>query len=251
MRWKAHFHNKEEEVNEVPENYDLKSLNFPPQIKGLSAFENDKFNLLNIIKFRKVQSEFQRKLKEDKQLINSESKTLNLYQLENEQHNKLLKDSITTTYSVVNKNIGKQINLEGKNIVKDKTIANRILVNGHDEFFISLKDRKPNFTNNPKTRLINLVKNEISRLSKSILDKINNKIRNTTSLNQWKDKSEVINWFNEKEERSNHTFTVFDINLQISPTKNPRVCQNKSIKKKKRLFTILQNLFFLKNKKHG
>ena len=123
----------------------------------------------------------------------------------------MLKDSITTTYKKVNKKIVKQINLEGKNIVKDKTIANRILVNGHDECFISLKDHKPNFTNNPKTRLINPAKNEIGRLSKSILDKINNKLRNTTRLNQWKDTSEVINWFNKIEEKSKHTFIVFEI----------------------------------------
>ena len=34
----------------------------------------------------------------------------------------------------------KQINLEGKIIIKDKTIANRMLVNGHDKCFKSLKD---------------------------------------------------------------------------------------------------------------
>ena len=89
MRWKAHFYSKYEEAKEVPENYGFKSLNCPPQIKELSAFKNELFNLLNIIKFRKVQSEFQRKLKEDIKLINSESKTLifadkatNLYKLE-------------------------------------------------------------------------------------------------------------------------------------------------------------------------
>ena len=76
MRWKAHFYNKDEEENEVPKNYGLKSLNCQPQIKEFSAFENELFNLLNIIKFRKVQSKFQRKLKKDIQLINCESETL-------------------------------------------------------------------------------------------------------------------------------------------------------------------------------
>ena len=123
----------------------------------------------------------------------------------------MLKDSITTTYKKVNKNIGKQINLEGTNIVKDKTIGKRILVNGYDERFISVKDHKPNFTNNTKTRLINPAKDESGRLSKSILNKINNKLRNATSLNQWKDTSEVIKWFSKTEENSKHTFIVFDI----------------------------------------
>ena len=59
--------------------------------------------------------------------------------------------------------------------------------------------------------LINSAKNEIGRLSKSILDKINSKLRNTTSLNQWKDTSEVINWVNKIEEKCKHTFMVFDI----------------------------------------
>ena len=147
-----------------------------------------------------------------------------------EEYDKLLKDSITTTYKKLNKKIGKQISLDGKNIVKDEIIANRILVNGHDECFISPKDHKPDFTNNPKTRL-NPSKNEIDRLRKSILDKINNKLRNTTSLNQWKDKSEVVNWFNKIEEKSKHTFIVFDVKdfyTSIS-TKSPRVCQSKSI----------------------
>ena len=49
-----------------------------------------------------------------------------------------------------------------------------------------------------------------SILKKSILDKINNKLRNTTRLNHWKDTSEVINWFN-KIEKSKHAFIVFDI----------------------------------------
>ena len=44
------------------------------------------------------------------------------------------------------------MNLEGKNIAKDKTIANRILVNSRNECFISLKDHKPNFMSKPKTK---------------------------------------------------------------------------------------------------
>ena len=84
-------------------------------------------------------------------------------------------------------------------------------MNSHNECLISLKDHKPNFTNNLKTRHINPGKNESGRLSKSILDKINNKLINTTRLNQWKDTSEVINWFNKTEEKSKHTFKVLDI----------------------------------------
>ena len=81
----------------------------------------------------------------------------------------------------------------------------------HLETSSDLKDHNPNFTNNPKTRLINPAKNEISRLSKSNLDKISKKLRNTARLNQWKDTSEVINWFNKIEEERKHTFIVANI----------------------------------------
>ena len=126
----------------------MKSLNYPPQIKELSPFENELFNLLKIIKFREVQSEFQRKLKQDIQRINSESKTITfadktttIHQREKEHYKKLLKDSITTTCKKVNGKIGKQINVEGKSIIKDKTIGNRILQNSYDECFISRTSR--------------------------------------------------------------------------------------------------------------
>ena len=45
------FLHKEEEVHEIPENYGLKSLNCPPQIEELSAFENELFNLLILFNF--------------------------------------------------------------------------------------------------------------------------------------------------------------------------------------------------------
>ncbi len=77
--------------------------------------------------------------------------------------------------------------------------------------FITLKDHKENFENNPKCRLINPAKSEIGRISKKILEKINTTIRNTTSLNQWKNSLSVINWFNNVQDKQQHTFIIFDI----------------------------------------
>ena len=58
-----------------------------------------------------------------------------------------------------------------------------------------LKDHKPNFQNNPIVRLLNPAKNELSRISKTILNKINVNLRNSLHLNQWKNTHEVIDWF--------------------------------------------------------
>ena len=67
-----------------------------------------------------------------------------------------------------------------------KEVIKRIFLNGKQNCFITLKDHKPNFQNNPAVRLLNPIKNEFGRISKTILDKINVNLRNSLHLNQWK-----------------------------------------------------------------
>ena len=55
MRQEIYFYNKEEEINEIHKSYSLKNLDCSPQIKELSAFKNELFNLLNILKFKIMQ----------------------------------------------------------------------------------------------------------------------------------------------------------------------------------------------------
>ena len=63
----------------------------------------------------------------------------------------------------------------------------------------------------PTVRLINPAKNEIGRISKVILDKINSSLIEQLKVNQWKNTQNVIEWFTKIEEKSNHKFIVFDI----------------------------------------
>ena len=137
--------------------------------------------------------------------------TSNLYKLKKEQYQKMLNDSITTTYKKASDNIHNKINTDGKKLMKDKDILNRMLTNGKNECFITLKDHKPNFKNNPKARLINLAKKEIGRISKNIIDKINHQLRDSLRINQWKDTSEVIEWFLKIPDKNRYKFAIFDI----------------------------------------
>ena len=77
--------------------------------------------------------------------------------------------------------------------------------------FITLKDHKPNFGNNPKCRLINPAKSEIGMISKKCLDKINKVIRSKANLHQWRNTSEVISWFKNIPNKYNCKFIKFDI----------------------------------------
>ena len=78
--------------------------------------------------------------------------------------------------------------------------------------FITLNDHKPNFTTNPKCRLINPSKSELRKVSKFLIEKVNTIIRITHSLvNQWRETGTVTNWFKNIDNKSNCIFMQFDI----------------------------------------
>ena len=68
-----------------------------------------------------------------------------------------------------------------------------------------------NFQSNPKFRLINPAITELGKVSKVVLDDINNRIRNIINVNQWNNSNSVIEWFNSLENKSNCIFLSFDI----------------------------------------
>ena len=70
-----------------------------------------------------------------------------------------------------------------------------MFINVTNRCFIILKDHKPNFLNNMRTRLLNTAKNKLGRITKVLLDKINLNLRNGAKVNQWKSTSDVISLF--------------------------------------------------------
>ena len=86
-----------------------------------------------------------------------------------------------------------------------------MFVNGKQNCFIILKHRKPNFQNNSMVRLLNPAKNELGRISKTILDKINVNLRDSRHLNQWKNTQEVIDWFKGIDNKQQYKLIMFDI----------------------------------------
>ena len=67
--------------------------------------------------------------------------------------------------------------------MESKTALARTFINCKNNCFITLKDHKEFFLNNPETRLLNPAKNEPGRISKAILDKINLNLQNGTKVN--------------------------------------------------------------------
>ena len=109
-----------------------------------------------------------------------------MYRITKEEYNKMRRNAITSTYKKANENIKKRINEKGKEIVKKSfdNIIDRMDINAESNCFITIKDHKENFLNNPKVRLIYPAKNELGRISKTILDNINMKLFQATKINQ-------------------------------------------------------------------
>ena len=170
MRWKAIYFSEGKERRNQTEWYGLKSKIRSGKVNELVPFEKDLIALVKNVKFRKVKNHFQKKLQHDIKMIRTSGKTLtfadktnNMYRLSKDQYNMLLNNSITSTYKKSNNNIKKKINISGRNILKDKEVLRRMDIKGESNCFITLKDHKENFQNNPSLRLINPAKNENKR----------------------------------------------------------------------------------------
>ena len=81
-------------------------------------------------------------------------------------------NSITSTYKKANNKIKKQINMAGKNLMRDKEAIKRMK---EGSSFITIKYHKENFHNHPTARVANPAENEPGRILKLIPDKINKK----------------------------------------------------------------------------
>ena len=101
--------------------------------------------------------------------------------------------------------------MEAKNIAKKNQLSDRIECLTKTSAFITLKDHKDNFQSSLHCRLINPSKSELGKVSKSILENINQHLVKLLHVNQWKNSASVIEWFWNIEDKKNCTFIKFDI----------------------------------------
>ena len=176
MRWRAYFYLHPEVQRTSKENHGFNSRQSPPQVPELISFENRMLNLIQSIKFKKPKCKFQKKLatdassiKKSEDLFVPAEKTTNFYKMDPNSYNELLHKNVTKTYKKVPAKVVHNIQNEAKGIAEKLNLADRINTTAQREAFITLKDHKPNFQNNPSCRLINPSKSEIRKISKNIL----------------------------------------------------------------------------------
>ena len=88
----------------------------------------------------------------------------------------LLTDNIYKTYKKAEYDICNRINKEARTIADNYGVSERVDCLAKSNAFVSLKDHKPNFSSNPKCRLINPAKSGIGKISKYFLEQPNSKV---------------------------------------------------------------------------
>ena len=146
-------------------------------------------------------------------IIVSSDKTSNLYYMNPNKYKKLMKNSITSEYSIDNENTINIINNEAADILRKQTSLKNKRVPKYEinEAFITIKDHKTNFPHDISCRTINSSKTHLGKLSKAILQKHIAIIRKKSMLRQWKNSDEVIEWFEKIENKNHKCFVSFDI----------------------------------------
>ena len=174
--------------------------------------------MIQNIKFKDTKCKFQKELFNDVNKINKSNmlfvaadKTTNFYKMDPKSYNDLLDKNVTKTYKTIPAETVCNIENEAKSIAEKLNLADRINTTAQREAFVTLKDHKPNFENNPTCRLINPSKSEIGRVSKQILDRINTKVIEATRVNQWKNTKSVLYCFNQVTDKSQYSFIAFDV----------------------------------------
>ena len=218
IRWRTFFFLNPDIKTEDKETYGFRSTKSPPQIPEFKEFEDGMLDLVQNVEFKNTSTPFQKQLstdisniKKSDKLYVAADKTTNFYKLKPDQYNKLMKQNINKNYNKSSTPSVKQNATEDKAIATTLGISDRIDTTAQNQAFLTLKDHKPNFNNNPSCRLINPCKTEIGKISKHILVRINSNILKAANHNQWKNTDEVIHWFNNVDSKHKSSFICFDI----------------------------------------
>ena len=101
---------------------------------------------------------------------------------------------------------------EDKKSAEDlQIIDRRIHKTQKQESFISYKDHKDGFENNPETRLKNPTRSEIGKVAKKFLDDTIDQVRSKSGVNLWKNSQAAVQWFRTIQNKSRHTFVQLDV----------------------------------------
>ena len=210
MRWKTFWSERKGSMDDGEDNndnrkditIDFKSTKTPPQHDLLKSFERDTYNLIANIEFRKVNdpgllkmSQEVKKINDTNNIIVNADKTGNRYEVPVSDYQRLMHDNLTRDCKLDNENKLTKIDSDTKKHASSLEISDRMECHSRSNAILTIKDHKEDFPNTIKCRVINPAGNNLGKVSKRALNKIDSTCREATSVNQWKSTQEVLSWF--------------------------------------------------------
>jgi hypothetical protein len=134
IRWRTYFYLNPDKAGNRKETFGFKSSASPPNIPELKSLEDGMLNIVKNVQFiNTTGNDFQRKLKNDIKMIQSEDKvyvsadkTNNFYKKEPANYIKLLDENITKTYKKTDTNTVEEIQRQDKVIATKLDIEDRM-----------------------------------------------------------------------------------------------------------------------------
>ena len=220
IRWRAWHILNPSDANKK-ETFGFNTTKAPPSdIDELKVFEEKMIKLASSIKFNKKTNGFQRKLKEDirslkqeQKLIIAADKTRNFYKMDVDPYRALLKKNVEKECKRGPEDLIDTFNKEDKAVAEELGINDRMIHQTQVQTgFITMKDHKENFLDNPQCRLLNPCKSELGKISKKIVENIVTIVKQKSGLKLWKNTHAVVDWYKGIQNKEKYCFIQFDIN---------------------------------------
>ena len=219
LRWKSYFFLHPDSTPSDKVTYGFKTSKTAPQLDELSDFEHKLADLVSTgIIFRTYRNSYQRELEKtvtaihnNKHYLLPADKTTNTYSVSGETYQKLLMDHITQDYKQTTRLKVEEINQKSREIASELGLADRIEEYSDTPAFVTLKDHKKNFETERQCRLINPAKNQIGKISKQMLQKVNKEIRESSGLVQWQSTKSALDWFKAIPNKKQKRFIQYDV----------------------------------------
>ena len=102
-------------------------------------------------------------------------------------------ENVTKTYKKCNANKSNSINFKAKQIARKLKIDDHGQKLDENEAYVTIKDRQEGFPDKMSCYLINPSKTDIGKISKEILDQVNNNILEKNKVDQQKTRLQLQN----------------------------------------------------------
>ena len=140
-------------------------------------------DMIKSLEFKRVYNESQSNLRNDITQIRESNnlfvlagKSRNIYKVSKASYERMIHENATKKYKKCNSNKFNSINFKAKQIASKLKIDNRVRKLDENEAYVTIKDHKEGFPEKISLCLINPSKTDIGRISKQILDSLNNSI---------------------------------------------------------------------------